>query len=326
MNKRKIKSIAVVTPGGDAPGMNTAIRAVVRTAFFHNLKVWGIEKGWYGLINGLITELSPKSVGGIINKGGTILHTKRCPEFKDKKNRQKAYDNLKERGIDGLVVIGGDGSMRASYQLMQDFGVPVNVIPASIDNDIPCTDFTIGFDTAVNTALEAVDKIRDTATSHERLFVVQVMGRKNGFIALDVGLVCGAEAIIIPEVKSDLNKIIKSIKVGQERGKESFILVVAEGAGNVQEMVKTLQKKLPELEVRLTILGYVQRGGSPTAFSRELACKLGAAAVEALIQGKTGNLMCAISDQVGLTHLKNVFKTTKKVDLDQLRIANMLAT
>jgi len=326
MKQKKIRSIGVVTPGGDAPGMNTAIRAVVRTAFYHNLKVWGIEKGWYGLINGLITELSPKSVGGIINKGGTILHTKRCPEFRDKKNRKQAYANLKEKGIDGLVVIGGDGSMRASHQLMQDFGIPVNVIPASIDNDIPCTDFTIGFDTAVNTALDAVDKIRDTATSHERLFVVQVMGRKNGFIALDVGLVCGAEAIIIPEVKSDLNKIIKSIKVGQERGKESFILIVAEGAGNVHEMVKTLQKKLPELEVRLTILGYVQRGGSPTAFSRELACKLGAAAVEALIQGKTGNLMCAISDQVGLTPLHKVFKATKKVDLDQLRIANMLAT
>lgn len=326
MAKKKIRSIGVVTPGGDAPGMNTAIRAVVRTAFYHNLRVWGIEKGWNGLINGLIYEMNPKSVGGIINKGGTILHTCRCPEFREKKNRKIAYNNLVEREIEGLVVIGGDGSMSASCQFMKDFGTPINVIPASIDNDIPCTDYTVGFDTAVNTAVDAIDKIRDTATSHERLFVIEVMGRRNGFIALDVGMVCGAEAIIIPEVKHDLNKIVKDIKIGHQRGKESFIIVIAEGAGDSREIVKKLQKKLPNIEVRLTVLGYVQRGGTPTAFSREIACKLGAGAVEALIQGERGYLVGAISDQICLTPLNKVIKGTKKIDLSQLRIANMLAT
>jgi len=326
MGKKKIRSIAVVTPGGDAPGMNTAIRAVVRTAFYHGVKVWGIEKGWYGLIHGMILEMGPKSVGGIINRGGTILHTCRCPEFKDKRNMQQAYENLKEKEIDALVVIGGDGSMRASHDFSKRFGIPINVIPASIDNDIPCTDYTIGFDTAVNTAVDAIDKIRDTATSHERLFVVEVMGRKNGFIALDVALVCGAEAVLVPEVKYNINKIARQIEAGHERGKESFIIVVAEGAGDVRKIVGELEKKLVDIEVRLTILGYVQRGGTPTAFSRELACKLGSAAVEALINGKCGYLIGAASDQVKMCPIKQVFKAKKKIDLEQLRVANMLAT
>lgn len=325
MKSRKINSLAVVTPGGDAPGMNTAIRAVVRTAFYNKLKVWGVEKGWYGLINGLIREMGPKSVSGIINKGGTILRTHRSSHFKQRRNMKRAFYNLKERGIDALVVIGGDGSLRASHEFMGLFSLPINVIPASIDNDIPCTDYTIGFDTAVNTAVEAIDKIRDTATSHERLFVVEVMGRKNGFIALDVALVCGAEAVIIPEVKYNMDKIAKSIKAGQKRGKESFIIVVAEGAGRVGEIVKELQKKIPDIEVRLTVLGYVQRGGSPSAFSRELACKLGAAAVEALVAGKYGYLVGAKSDQVSMCPISTVFKTKKKIDLEQLRVADMLA-
>ena len=214
---RSLRSIAVLTPGGDAPGMNTAILAVVRTAIFHGLKIWGVKQGWYGLINGQVREMGPKSVSGIINKGGTILHTRRCPEFRVKSNRKMAYNELKLREIDGLVVIGGDGSMGASAVFMKEFGVPINVIPATIDNDIPCTDYTIGFDTAVNTALDAIDKIRDTATSHQRLFVVEVMGRHNGFIALDVALAAGAEAVLIPEVKNDLNKLAKTIKAGHER-------------------------------------------------------------------------------------------------------------
>ena len=323
--KSKIKSIAVVTPGGDAPGMNTAIRAVVRTAIFHGLKVWGIERGWYGLINGLIKEMGPKSAGGIINRGGTILHTRRCPEFREKKFMKMGYKELKIRNIDALIVIGGDGSLKASHDLMKAFGIPVNVIPATIDNDIPCTDYTIGFDTAVNTALDAIDKIRDTASSHERLFVVEVMGRRNGFIALDVGLVAGAEAILIPEVKYDLDKIARQIKLGQERGKESFIVVVAEGAGNVREIAKELAETL-NIEVRLTILGHVQRGGTPSALSRELACKLGTMAVESMIQGEHGYLVGAISDKISLCPIEKVIKTEKKIDLEQLRIANMLAT
>ncbi|KPJ65123.1 6-phosphofructokinase [candidate division WOR-1 bacterium DG_54_3] len=320
-----MKSIAVVTPGGDAPGMNTAIRAVVRTAIFHGLRVWGIERGWYGLINGLLKEMGPKSVSGIVNKGGTELHTRRCPEFNEKKYRIMGHKELKLREIDGMIVIGGDGSLRAAHALQQEFGIPINVIPATIDNDIPCTDFTIGFDTAVNTALEAIDKIRDTATSHERLFVVEVMGRRNGFIALDVGLSAGAEAILIPEQKYDLEKLSRHIRAGQERGKESFIIVAAEGAGNVHKIAQELRDSL-NIEVRLTILGHVQRGGTPTSLSRELACKLGAAAVENMIAGKHGYLVGAVSDKVSLCPIGEVIKTTKKIDLEQLRIANMLAT
>jgi 6-phosphofructokinase 1 len=320
-----IRSIAVVTPGGDAPGMNTALRAVVRTAIYHGLKVWGVEKGWYGLINGLIREMGPKSVSGIINKGGTVLHTRRTPEFKEKKNRKMAYNEIRLREIDAMIVIGGDGSMKSAYEFMEEFGVPVNVIPATIDNDIPCTDFTIGFDTAVNTALDAIDKIRDTATSHERLFVVQVMGRKNGFIALDVGLSSGAEAILIPEVKYDLEKLAKQIRIGQERGKESFIIVAAEGAGDVYKIAESLRDTL-NIEVRLTILGHVQRGGTPTSLSRELACKLGAAAVESILEGKCGYLVGSKSDCVCLFSIDKVVKTKRQIDMEHLRVANMLAT
>ncbi len=322
--KSQIRTIGVITPGGDAPGMNTAIRAVVRTALHHGLRVWGIERGWYGLVNGIFVELGPKSVSGIINRGGTMLHTRRCPEFKEKSQRAKAYVNLKKKEIDALIVIGGNGSLQASASLDKEYGLPINVVPASIDNDIPCTDFTIGFDTAVNTALEAIDKIRDTATSHERLFLVEVMGRENGFIALDVGLASGAEAVLIPEVKYDLAKIARTIKAGQKRGKESFIIVLAEGAGDINKIAADLKKAL-NLEVRITILGHVQRGGVPTALSRELACKLGSAAVELMVKGKVGYLIGAKSDQVVPCLINDVIKETKSVDLDQLRLTEMLA-
>jgi 6-phosphofructokinase 1 len=323
--KKKIRSIAVVTPGGDAPGMNTALRAVVRTAIYHGLKVWGVERGWYGLINGLIKEMGPKSVSGIINKGGTVLHTRRTPEFKVKSNRKMGFNELRLRDIDAMIVIGGDGSMKSSYQFMQEFGLPINVIPASIDNDIAGTDYTIGFDTAVNTALEAIDKIRDTATSHERVFVVEVMGRHNGFIALDVGLSAGAEAILIPEQKYDIDRIAKQIRIGQERGKDSFIIVAAEGVGDVFEIAEELRDRL-NIEVRVTNLGYVQRGGAPSSLSRELACKLGAAAVECMIEGKTGFLMGSVSDRVCLFPISKIIKTKKQIDSEHLRVANMLAT
>jgi len=322
---KRIKSIAVVTPGGDAPGMNTAIRAAVRTAIYHGLKVWGIEKGWYGLINGLIKEMGPQAVSGIINRGGTILHTRRTPEFKEKKSRKMAFNELRLRGIEGMVVIGGDGSLRSAHLFMKEFGVPVNVIPASIDNDIAGTDFTIGFDTAVNTALEAIDKIRDTATSHERLFLVEVMGRHNGFIALDVGLSAGAEAILIPEVKFNLEKIARQIRNGQERGKESFIIVVAEGVGDVYQIADKLKDML-NIEVRVTNLGYVQRGGTPSSLSRELACKLGAAAVESMAEGEYGYLVGSISDRVCLFPIEKIIRTKKQIDREHLRVANMLAT
>lgn len=325
LSKKRISSIGVITPGGDAPGMNTAIRAVVRTAIYHGLNVWGVEKGWYGAMNGLIKEMSAKSVSGIINKGGTILHTRRTPEFNEKKSRKMTYNELRLRGIDALVVIGGDGSMKSSYRFMQEYGIPVNVIPASIDNDIPGTDFTIGFDTAVNTALDAIDKIRDTATSHERVFVVEVMGRHNGFIALDVGLSAGAEAILIPEVKYDITQVARQIKLGQERGKESFIIVMAEGCGDLAKISKKLADLL-NIEVRVSKLGYVQRGGTPSSLSRELACKLGAASVEALVEGKSGYLIGSISDRVCLFPIKKIINTKRSIDMEHLRIANMLAS
>lgn len=323
--RKKIKTIGVVTPGGDAPGMNCAIRAAVRTAIYSGLKVYGIERGWQGLIEGKIRDLELQSVGGIINRGGTILHTRRCPEFKRRTTRKKAVENLKAFGIDGLVVIGGDGSIRASYELYKEFGIPIINVPASIDNDIYGTDYSIGFDTAVNTALEAIDKIRDTATSHERVFVIEVMGRNNGFIALDVGLVAGAEAIIIPEVKYNLSGIAQKLKYGQQRGKSSFIVVVAEGAAHAPDIAKQIQKKT-DLDVRVSILGHIQRGGAPTALSREAACKLGARAVGLLRDGKKALMVGLVSDKIIETPIDEVIRRKKQIDLSVYKLASVLSS
>jgi 6-phosphofructokinase 1 len=322
---KKIKTIAVVTPGGDAPGMNTAIRAVVRSAIFNGLKVYGIQRGWQGLIEGKIINMELASVGGIINRGGTVLHTHRCPEFKQKSARKKAMDNINAFNIEGLVVIGGDGSLCASYVLFKEYDLPIINIPASIDNDIYGTDYSIGFDTAVNTALEAIDKIRDTATSHERVFVIEVMGRHNGFIALDVGLTAGAESIIIPEIPYNLDAIGQKIRYGQQRGKSSFIIVVAEGAISATDVAIHLRKRTT-LDVRVSVLGHMQRGGSPTAISREVACKLGARAVQLLIEGKKALMVGVISDKVIETPVEEVVRRKKKIDLAAYKLANMLAT
>jgi len=323
--EKRVKSVGVITPGGDAPGMNSAIRAVVRTAIYYGLKVYGIERGWQGLIEGQIKAFELQSVGGIINRGGTILHTHRCPEFRQKAVRVKAFENLKAFGIDSLIVIGGDGSLHAAFQFHREFGIPIVNIPASIDNDIYGTDYSIGFDTAVNTAVEAIDKIRDTATSHERVFVIEVMGRNNGFIALDVGLVSGAEAILIPEIPFNLDAIAQKLKYGQQRGKSSFIVVVAEGAAKADDVAKQLKKKTG-MDVRVTILGHVQRGGSPTALSRETACKLGARAVQILKEGKKCCMVGMISDKVIETPFEEVIRHKKKIDLATYKLANMLAT
>ncbi|MBI5400003.1 6-phosphofructokinase [Candidatus Saganbacteria bacterium] len=320
-----MKTIAIVTPGGDAPGMNAAIRSVVRTAIFNSRKVYGIERGWQGLIENKIIKMELSSVGGIINHGGTILHTHRCPEFRQKPARKKAYANLAAYNIDGLVAIGGDGSLRAAYALNQESGLPVINVPASIDNDIFGTDYSIGFDTAVNTAVNAIDKIRDTATSHERVFVIEVMGRNNGFIALDVGLVCGAEAILIPEINFNLDEIVRTLRQGQQRGKSSFIVVVAEGAASAREVADYLTKKIA-LDVRVSILGYIQRGGAPSALSREVACKLGARAVELLIAGKSSFLVGISSDKIIETPMAEVIRRTKKIDLATYKLAKMLAS
>jgi len=322
---KKIKTIGVITPGGDAPGMNTAIRAVVRTAIFNGLKVYGIERGFTGLIEGKIVDMELQSVGGIINRGGTILHTHRCPEFKQKPARKKAVDNLRAFNIQGLVVIGGDGSIRASQELHKEFGISIINVPASIDNDIYGTDYSIGFDTAVNTAVEAIDKIRDTATSHERVFVIEVMGRYNGFIALDVGLVAGEEAIIIPEIPFNLDAIGQKLRYGQQRGKSSFIVVVAEGAAKAAEVAQHLKKRT-KMDVRVSVLGHMQRGGAPSALSREVACKLGARAVQLLIEGKNALMVGMLSDKIIETPIEEVVRRKKKIDVAVYKLANMLAT
>ena len=319
-----IKTIGVVTPGGDAPGMNTAIRAVVRTAIFHDLRVMAVERGYAGLIGGDIHPMDLKSVSGIVNRGGTILHTVRCPEFKKRSFRKIAARNIKEHGIDALVVIGGNGSLGGAHELAKEFGVVSMVVPASIDNDIPFTDSTIGFDTAVNTALDAIDKIRDTAASHERIFIIEVMGRDNGFIALEVGLGAGAEIIMVPEVKCDFDRVCKRLKDGIDRGKLSSIIVVAEGVCRGHDLGIYISKKI-KVDVRVTVLGHIQRGGSPSAESRSQACKLGSAAVELLLKGEKTKLVGMMNGKVVMTDYAKVLRTKKIIDRSVLELAEKLS-
>jgi len=323
---QKIKTIGILTTGGDASGMNAAIRAVVRTAIFNGLKVYGIKRGFRGLIDGEIEELGAQSVSGIINRGGTILKTIRCPEFKEKKNQKIAVENIKCFGIDALVVIGGNGSLAGGGALYYDWKIPVVNIPASIDNDLPYNDYTIGFDTAVNTALEAIDKIRDTATSHDRVFVVEVMGRDNGLIALEVALASGAEAVLIPEIKPDLKKVCELLDKGHRRGKHSSIIIVAEGVMSGYEAAKQIRKMTTGLEVRVSVLGYMQRGGSPTAFSRAIAARLGEKAVEVLLEGKYGKMVGVIGKDLIATDIKKVLRTKKTIDISDYQLVGVLSS
>ncbi|EMA6342679.1 6-phosphofructokinase [Bacillus cytotoxicus] len=281
-----MKRIGVLTSGGDSPGMNAAIRAVVRKAIYHDIEVYGIYHGYAGLISGHIEKLELGSVGDIIHRGGTKLYTARCPEFKDPAVREKGIEQLKKLGIEGLVVIGGDGSYQGAKKLTEQ-GFPCVGVPGTIDNDIPGTDFTIGFDTALNTVIDAIDKIRDTATSHERTYVIEVMGRHAGDIALWAGLADGAETILIPEVEYDMDDVIARLKRGSERGKKHSIIVVAEGVGSAIDIGKKIEEAT-NFDTRVTVLGHVQRGGSPSAQDRVLASRLGARAVELLMEGKGG--------------------------------------
>jgi len=281
-----IKRIAVLTTGGDAPGMNSVIRSVVRYGIHQNLEVMGVFRGWWGLINEELKVFDHRSVSGIVNQGGTILKTSRCAEFMTEEGRARAFATIKKYNIDGMVVIGGNGSFTAAHIFYKKYGVPCIGIPASIDNDINGIDYTIGTDTAVNTALDAIDKIRDTATSMERVFVVEVMGRDSGFIALAVALGGGCEDVIIPEKKIDLEAICHDMVHGNLIGKISWIIVVAEGAGKADDIAKKITE-MTGLETRAVVLGHVQRGGRPTAFSRDLAIKLGNVAVDYLLAGKT---------------------------------------
>ncbi|MDD5166602.1 MAG: 6-phosphofructokinase [Candidatus Omnitrophica bacterium] len=280
-----LKRIGVMTTGGDAPGMNAAIRAVVRFAVYNKLEVMGIMRGWWGLINEELRSLDHRSVSGIINAGGTILKTARCPEFSTKEGQERAFNTIKKNAIDGLVVIGGNGSFTAAHIFGNKYNVPCIGIPASIDNDVNGIDMTIGWDTAINTALAAIDNIRDTATSMERVFVVEVMGRDCGSIALSVALAGGCEDVIIPERKLDLESICNDIVQGNMKGKISWIIVVAEGAGSAVDIAKKITE-MTSLEIRTVVLGHIQRGGRPTAISRDLALRLGQEAVLRLINGE----------------------------------------
>ncbi len=294
-----MKRIGVLTSGGDSPGMNAAIRAVVRKGMYHGLEVYGVYQGYTGLIAGNIKKLELGSVGDIIQRGGTMLHSARSEEFKTEEGRQKAIGQLKKFGIEALVVVGGDGSFRGAQKLTA-LGYPTIGVPGTIDNDIPGTDFTIGFDTALNTVIDAIDKIRDTATSHERTFIIEVMGRDAGDLAIWAGLAGGAESIIIPESKQDIESVIERVQQGHARGKKHSIIVVAEGVGSANDVAKSLKEKA-EIETRVTVLGHIQRGGSPTAFDRVLASRLGAEAVDLLLQGKSDR-MVGVENNVVVNH------------------------
>ncbi|TYS69044.1 6-phosphofructokinase [Sutcliffiella horikoshii] len=291
-----MKRIGVLTSGGDAPGMNAAVRAVVRKAIFHDIEVFGIFRGYAGLIDGDIKKLEIGSVGDIIHRGGTMLYSARCEEFKTIEGQLKGIENLKKHGIEALVVIGGDGSYQGAKKLTEH-GYPCIGVPGTIDNDIPGTDFTIGFDTALNTVIDSIDKIRDTATSHERTYVIEVMGRHAGDIALWAGLAGGAETILIPEAKDDMQEVIARLKRGTERGKKHSIIVVAEGVGSGVEFGKRIEDET-NFETRVSVLGHIQRGGSPTAFDRVLASRLGARAVELLMEGKGGRCVGIQSNEL----------------------------
>ncbi len=281
----KINSIAVLTSGGDAPGMNAAIRAVVRAGIFNKMKVFGVMRGYEGLISGNFKEMVSRDVSNIIQTGGTILKTARSKEFHEIEGRKKAYNKLKRAGIDALIVIGGDGTLRGARQFTNEFNIPVIGMPGTIDNDLWGTDYTIGYDTALNTVVEAVDKIRDTAASHNRLFFVEVMGRDAGFLALRSGIACGAEAILIPEKETHLDQLKSYLEKGKKKRKSSSIIIVAEGddAGGAFEIAKKVKKDFSDYSIRVSILGHIQRGGRPSAFDRVMASRLGVAAVDALL-------------------------------------------
>jgi 6-phosphofructokinase 1 len=322
--KKHIKHIGVLTSGGDAPGMNAVIRAVVRSALDRKLKVTGVERGYHGLLTADFHPMDSRSVANIISRGGTILHTVRCPEFRERMNRNHAYKNIRSVGLDALVAIGGNGTSAAAHTIHRELGLPVAVVPASIDNDIYGTDETVGFDTAVNTAVEAIDKIRDTASSHERIFVAEVMGRENGFIAQEVGLCCGAEAVLVPEVPFDLKRICQTLELGHKRGKLSSIIVMAEGAGDSRAVATEITRRM-KLEVRVSVLGYIQRGGSPTARSRFLAARLGNLAVRSLLEGHVAVLAAIQKSAFVPAPLLPAVKKTKHIDHQAYQLIYQLA-
>lgn len=327
MAKKIIKKIALLTSGGDAPGMNAAIRAVVRTAIFYQLDVVGVRRGYQGLIEGDFMPMESPSVSKIINLGGTILHTSRCPEFKDIEVRRKAIEGMEAEGIDALVVIGGDGSFRGANDIFKDFGFPVVGIPATIDNDIFGTDFTIGFDTAINTAMEAIDKIRDTAHSHDMVFFVEVMGRDAGFIALNTGIATGSEVTLIPEIQKDIDSLVDYLKIGRRKNKTSGIVVVAEGGhlGSAAEVAAAVKERIPSYETRVTTLGHIQRGGSPSCSDRVLASIYGYEAVCALLDGRSGVMIGRVNGKTVYTPFEDAISGHNAIDRSWYEITKILS-
>lgn len=327
MTNSSAKTIAVLTSGGDSPGMNAALRAVVRTANYFRLNCYGIKEGYNGLINDDIIKLGPRSVKNIINQGGTILKSARSQEFKTPEGRKKAYENCLKHNIDSLVVIGGDGSFTGAKLFHEEFGIQVIGIPGTIDNDIFGTDNTIGYDTALNTAMEAIDKIRDTATSHNRVFFVEVMGRDAGFIALNSGIATGALDILIPERKDNMEDLFSTFRKADKAGKSSSIVVIAEGEelGGIYDLAKATQEEFPNFDIRVAVLGHIQRGGSPSCADRVLASRLGYGAVIGLMEGKTNVMAGMQSNRLIFTPIAEAIKKHNEINKDLLDISQILA-
>ena len=320
----RINSIGILTSGGDAPGMNAAIRAVTRSAIYNGLKVFGIYRGYKGLVTGEIQEFKSQNVSNIIQMGGTILKTARCKEFKTPEGRAQAYENMKKFGIDALVVIGGDGSLTGARILAQEFDIPCIGLPGTIDNDLYGTDTTIGYDTALNTILDAVDKIRDTATSHERLFFVEVMGRDAGFLALNGAIAAGAEAAIIPEFSTEVDQLEQFINHGFKKSKSSSIVLVAESelTGGAMHYAERVKNEYPQYDVRVTILGHLQRGGRPTAHDRIIASRMGVASIQALLEGQRNVMIGIENDKIVYVPFAKAIKNDKPIDKE---LVNVLA-
>jgi len=318
-----VKSIAVLTSGGDSQGMNAAVRAVVRSALFHGLEVYAVQRGYYGLIHDDIRKMDLRSVGDIIQRGGTILQTARCKEMMTREGQQLAAENLRKRGIDGLIVVGGDGSYQGAAKL-SNLGIKTMGLPGTIDNDISFTDFTIGFDTAVSIVVDAINKLRDTMSSHERASIVEVMGRHCGDIALYAGLASGAESILVPEIPFDLNEVADRMKENFDHGKRHSIIVLAEGVGNGAEIAKTITER-NGIDARLTVLGHIQRGGTPTHNDRILASRLGDYAVRKLIEGDSGKACGVIKGELVATDIHTVVNTKKPFNRDMYELASRLS-
>ena len=323
----ELKTLGLYTSGGDAPGMNACIRAVVRTARYNNIKVYGIKRGYQGMIDDDMEELSSRSVANILQSGGTILKTARCKAFYEPEGRAIAAENLRKRGIDGLVCIGGNGSYTGAMKLFEEHSIPTIGVPGTIDNDLFGTDFTIGYDTAINTAVDAIDKIRDTADSHNRVFMVEVMGRDSGFIGMAVGISGGAEAIFIPEEKDEMTKLIEHFNDSSRRTKSFSIIVVAEGdeQGGALALQHQLEERYPDIDIRTTILGHIQRGGRPTARDRVLASQLGYEAVRALIKGEDSKAVGIVAGQLTYSDFKDAIAKSKKVNPELIRMAEILS-